>query len=399
MNTMNSEAKNNSEGSSIELSVVIPCLNEADTLEVCIGKAQRAMCDHGISGEVVVADNGSTDGSLEIAERMKARIIHVEEKGYGAALQGGIEGSLGKFVIMGDADDSYDFLETPKFVEKLREGYDLVMGCRLPAGGGTVAPGAMPLLHRWWGNPMFTFMARKMFKMPTHDVYCGLRGFTRELFDRLQLTCTGMEFATEMLIKSSLREEKIAEVPITLHKDGRKNRAPHLKTFSDGWRTLRFFMMYSPRWLFLMPGLVFFLLGIMGYCLALPGVSIFGAVLDAHTLLFASLSVIIGFQGMIFAVLAKIFSIREHFIPDDERINRFFQVITLEKGIAAGALISCCGLVALGIAVMNWWQSGFAELDYAKTMRIVIPGFTLTVLGYQSVMGSFFASILGMPRK
>ncbi len=400
MNTsMCTELISKSDKNSIELSVVIPCLNEADTLEVCIDKAQRAMREHGISGEVVVADNGSTDGSLEIAERMKAHVIHVEAKGYGAALQGGIEGSLGRFVIMGDADDSYDFLEVPKFVNKLREGYDLVMGCRLPGGGGTVVPGAMPFLHRWWGNPMFTFMARKMFKMPTHDVYCGLRGFTRTLYDRLELTCTGMEFATEMLIKSSLREEKITEVPITLHKDGRMNRAPHLKTFSDGWRTLRFFMMYSPRWLFLVPGLFFFFLGILGYCLAMPGVSIFGAVLDAHTLLFASLSVIIGFQGIVFSALAKIFSIREHFIPEDERLNTFFKVITLEKGIAVGALISFLGLAALGVAVMNWWQSGFAELDYARTMRIVIPGFTLTVLGYQSIMGSFFASILGMPRK
>ena len=287
--TTTTESKNNNDESSIELSVVIPCLNEADTLEICIEKAQRAMRDHGITGEVIVADNGSTDGSLEIAEKMNARIIAVQAKGYGAALQGGIEGSAGKFVIMGDADDSYDFLEVPKFVDKLRDGYDLVMGCRLPGGGGTVAPGAMPFLHRWWGNPMFTFMARKMFKMPTHDVYCGLRGFTRELYDRLKLTCTGMEFATEMLIKSSLTGEKIAEVPITLHPDGRKNRAPHLKTFSDGWRTLRFFMMYSPRWLFLMPGLFLVFLGLIGYGLAMPRVAIFGAVLDAHTLLFVQL--------------------------------------------------------------------------------------------------------------
>ncbi|RWX52080.1 Glycosyltransferase involved in cell wall bisynthesis [Candidatus Electrothrix marina] len=397
--TTTTESKNNNDESSIELSVVIPCLNEADTLEICIEKAQRAMRDHGITGEVIVADNGSTDGSLEIAEKMNARIIAVQAKGYGAALQGGIEGSAGKFVIMGDADDSYDFLEVPKFVDKLRDGYDLVMGCRLPGGGGTVAPGAMPFLHRWWGNPMFTFMARKMFKMPTHDVYCGLRGFTRELYDRLKLTCTGMEFATEMLIKSSLTGEKIAEVPITLHPDGRKNRAPHLKTFSDGWRTLRFFMMYSPRWLFLMPGLFLVFLGLIGYGLAMPGVAIFGAVLDAHTLLFASLSIIIGYQSMSFAVLAKIFSIREKFIPEDKRINRFFEIFTLEKGITVGACVSLCGIVTLGTAVVHWWQTGFAGLDYAETMRIVIPGFTLTILGYQSVMGSFFASILGMPRK
>ena len=234
-----------------ELSVVMPCLNESDTLAVCIEKAQRAMREAGIVGEVVIADNGSTDGCPEIAEGLGARVVHVEAKGYGNALMGGINAARGKFVIMGDCDDSYDFLEIPKFVAKLREGNDLVQGCRLPSGGGTVLPGAMPPLHRWWGNPMFSMMARSWFGAPIHDIYCGLRGFTKTLYTRLDQKCTGMEFATEMIIKSSLYHEKIAEVPIALHPDGRKSHPPHLKTFRDGWRTLRFFLMYSPRSLFL----------------------------------------------------------------------------------------------------------------------------------------------------
>ena len=225
-----------------ELSVVMPCLNEEDTLGTCISKALRAMGEKGVAGEIIVADNGSTDRSVEIAKSMGARVVPVAERGYGAALQGGIEAARGRFVIMGDADDSYDFLEIPRFVEKLREGFDLVMGCRLPSGGGSVAPGAMPKLHRWWGNPMFSAMVRGMFGAPIHDVYCGLRGFTKEHCEKLDLRCTGMEFATEMVIKSSLFEARIAEVPITLHPDGRKTHAPHLKTFTDGWRTLRFFM-------------------------------------------------------------------------------------------------------------------------------------------------------------
>ncbi|MCG8448424.1 MAG: glycosyltransferase family 2 protein, partial [Pirellulales bacterium] len=239
----------------LELSVVMPCLNEADTLATCIGKAFDAMREHGIHGEVVVADNGSTDGSIQIANELGARVVHVREKGYGNALMGGIATARGRFIIMGDADDSYDFLEIPQFVEELRKGRQLVQGCRLPSGGGTILPGAMPRLHRWWGNPMFSFMVRRMFRAPIHDVYCGLRGFTRQLYDRLDLRSTGMEFATEMIIKSSLFEVDIAEVPITLHPDGRKAHAPHLRTFRDGWRTLRFFLMYSPRWLFLVPGL------------------------------------------------------------------------------------------------------------------------------------------------
>ncbi|MDQ5844098.1 MAG: glycosyltransferase family 2 protein [Acidobacteriota bacterium] len=377
----------------------MPCLNEADTLAICIEKAQRAFRDHGIRGEVIAADNGSTDSSREIAEKMGARVVNVEAKGYGNALMGGIAAARSRYVIMGDADDSYDFLELPKFVAKLREGYELVQGCRLPRGGGLVAPGAMPFLHRWWGNPMFSVMVRWWFKAPIHDVYCGLRGFTKELYDRLDQRCTGMEFATEMIIKSSLYGVKIAEVPITLHPDGRKSHAPHLKTFRDGWRTLRFFLMYSPRWLFLVPGALLVFLGLAGYALALPGVSISQIVFDAHTLLFASLAILCGYQALLFAIFTKTFAISEGLLPEDPRMNKFFELVNLERGLLIGAGSLLIGLVLLVLAVNQWRINNFGPLDYSHTMRWVIPGATLTALGFQTILSGFFVSILGMRRR
>ena len=259
-------------GREIELSVVMPCLNEADTLATCIEKAKRAVTEAGIETEIIIADNGSTDGSREIAERHGARVVPVTDRGYGAALMGGIAAARGRYVIMGDADDSYDFGEIPRFVAKLREGYELVQGCRLPNGGGTVAPGAMPILHRWWGNPMFSAMARLWFRAPIHDIHCGMRGFTRDLFQRLGQRCSGMEFASEMIIKATFKQARIAEVPITLHQDGRTSHPPHLKTFRDGWRHLRFMLLYSPRWLFLIPGSLLILAGLTAYGLAFPNV-------------------------------------------------------------------------------------------------------------------------------
>jgi glycosyltransferase involved in cell wall biosynthesis len=382
-----------------ELSIVMPCLNEADTLEVCIDKARRALSSHRVRGEIIVADNGSTDGSQAIAERMGARVVPVAEKGYGNALMGGIAAARGEYIIMGDADDSYDFLEVPRFVEKLREGYDLVQGCRLPLGGGRVMPGAMPFLHRWWGNPMFSWMARKWFRAPISDVYCGLRGFSRRHYERLGQRCTGMEFATEMIIKSSLYHARITEVPITLHPDGRKSHAPHLKTFRDGWRTLRFFLMYSPRWLFLMPGLLLILLGVIGYGLAMPGLTIRRLTFDAHTLLFASLAILCGYQAIAFAVFTKIFAISEGLMPEDPRLTRFFKFINLEKGLVGGTLALGLGLALLLAAVNQWRVSDFGRLDYSHTMRWVIPGATLTALGFQTILASFLMSILGMRRR
>ncbi len=382
----------------IELSVVMPCLNEADTLATCIDKAQRALAAHGVSGEIIVADNGSTDGSIEIARRLGARVIGVKEKGYGSALMGGIAAARGEYVLMGDADDSYDFLEIPKFVEKLREGHDLVQGCRLPSGGGVVLPGAMPFLHRWWGNPMFSALARHWFKAPIHDVYCGMRGFTREFYEDLQQRCTGMEFATEMIIKSSARGANIAEVPITLHPDGRKAHAPHLKTFRDGWRTLRFFLMYCPRWLFLYPGLALIGLGLCGYGVAMPGLTIDGMTFDAHTLLFSTLAVICGWQSAVFHVFTKTFAISEGLMPETRGMRRFFRIANLERGLAVAAVALVAGLFLLVLAINQWRLADFGELNYASTMRLVIPGAALTALSFQTILASFFIGILGMSR-
>ena len=383
----------------IEVSVVIPCLNEEDTLARCIEKARQACREHSIAGEIVVADNGSTDLSRAIAERHGARVVMIKEPGYGSALMGGIAAASGQFVIIGDADDSYDFLELPKIVEKLREGFDLVQGCRLPAGGGSIRPGAMPFLHRWIGNPFFSLLVRKWFGAPINDVYCGLRGFTKAMYERLDQRCTGMEFATEMIIKASLRGEKIAEVPITLYPDKRTSHSPHLKTFRDGWRTFRYFLMCSPRWLFVIPGGVFIAFGLLGYLVAMPGLRIGHSTFDAHTLLFASLAILCGYQCILFAIFAKTFATTEGFLPPDRHLERFFEVVNLEKGLVVAALAVLAGGSLLLVAVWQWWLTGFGHLDYARTMRFVVPGATLVALGFQTVFSSFFVSLLGMRRK
>jgi glycosyltransferase involved in cell wall biosynthesis len=383
----------------IELSVVMPCLNEADTLAACIATAQTALRAHGIAGEIIVADNGSTDGSPEIAARLGARVLNVAARGYGSALRAGIAASRGRYILMGDADESYDFGEIPKFLERLREGFDLVQGCRLEAGGGRVMPGAMPFLHRWWGNPMFSRMARVWYRAPIHDVYCGLRGFTRAHYERLDQRCTGMEFATEMIIKSSLARARIGEVPITLHPDGRRTHAPHLKTFRDGWRTLRFFLVYSPRWLFLIPGAGLIGLGLLGFGLVMPGLRIGHVGFDAHTLLFASLAMICGYQSVLFALFTKFFAISEGLLPADARMTRLFRIVNLERGVLIGAATTVSGLLLLAEAINLWRIAGFGGLDYSRTMRWVIPGVTLTALGFQTMLSSFFLSILGMRRR
>lgn len=386
----------NTSGAGIELSVVMPCLNEADTLETCIRKAQTAMREAGIEGEVIVADNGSDDGSREIARRLGARVVPVDARGYGNALQGGIEAARGRFVLMGDADDSYDFLEIPRFVAELRKGYDLVQGCRLPSGGGTVMPGAMPFLHRWLGNPLFSVLVRRMFGAPIHDVYCGMRGFTRSLYDRLDMRSPGMEFATEMIIKSSVRGEKIAEVPINLHPDGRESHEPHLRTFRDGWRTLRFFFLASPRWLFTIPGLTTIVIGLLFAGLVLGRITIGGARFDAHTLLFASLAVILGFQTMTFGVFARKYGIAEGLLPQTAASRGLLSSFTLERGILVGGLVFLMGLMILARSVYGWYQVGFGDLDYSATMRWVIPGFTFAALGFQMILASFLMAVLGI---
>jgi hypothetical protein len=383
----------------IEVSVVMPCLNEADTLATCIQKAQRAMEQAGIVGEVVVVDNGSSDDSVAIARAGGARVVVVSDKGYGAALMGGIAAARGRFVIMGDADDSYDFGDVPKFVARLRDGDELVQGCRLESGGGRVLPGAMPRLHRWLGNPLFSRVARSWFRAPVHDIYCGLRGFTKTLYEGLDQRCTGMEFATEMIIKASLAGAKIGEVPITLHPDGRKSHPPHLKTFRDGWRTLRFFLMCSPRHLFLRPGLILIALGMAGYAAAMPGLTIGRLTFDAHTLLFASLAVICGTQSALFAAIAKTFAMTEGILPHDARVQRFSSVRMLERGLIFGIAAGLIGAVMLLAAFNEWRVRDFGRLDYAYTMRMVVPGVTLAVLGYQMILGCFFMSLLTMRRR
>jgi glycosyltransferase involved in cell wall biosynthesis len=383
----------------IELTIVMPCLNEAETLAGCIKKAQLGIQRSGVRGEILVADNGSKDDSVLIAGKLGARVVQVNKKGYGNALRGGIQAASGKWILMGDADESYDFSEAERFVKKFQEGFELVAGCRLPRGGGKILPGAMPFSHRWLGNPLFSRMARHMFAAPIHDVYCGLRGFTRELYNRLDLQCEGMEFATEMIIKASLHKARIAEIPITLHPDGRRTHAPHLRTIRDGWRTLRFFLVFSPQWLFLAPGFVLALLGLAGYAVALPGLKIGGVTFDAHTLLFSSLAILMGYQSVLFAICAKTFAINEGLLPSDSRFEQFFKVIYLERGLAIGGLAFLAGLILLAEAVLQWKSVDFGRLDYAVTMRWVIPGATLTALGFQTMLSSFFVSMLGMKRR
>ena len=310
------------ESEAIELSVVMPCLNEAETLEACILKAQRAMQDANIVGEVVIADNGSTDGSIEIAERLGARVVRVPAKGYGSALMGGIAAAAGQYIVMGDADDSYDFGHAPRFVQQLRQGSDLVMGNRFRGG---IQKGAMPPLHQYFGNPALTRLGRWFFRNRTvGDFYCGLRGFRKDAYERMRLRTTGMEFATEMVVKATLLKMRVAEVPTTLSPDGR-SRPPHLRTWRDGWRTLRFFLLYSPRWLFLYPGIFLMLLGVILGAWLLPAARVVaGVAFDVHTLLYAAVFVLLGFQSISFAVFTKMFAISEGLHPPDAALDKAF---------------------------------------------------------------------------
>ena len=384
-----------------ELSVVMPCLNEADTLATCISKALSTIKENGLDAEVIVADNGSTDGSQEIAQECGAVVVSVSTPGYGAALKGGIEAARGRFIIMGDADDSYDFNELMSFVAALRNGAELVMGCRLPAGGGVVSTGAMPWSHRWIGNPGFTFLARRLFKMPNHDVYCGLRGFTRELYDDLQLRCLGMEFATEMIIKASLFERRIDEVPITLHPDGRRSHPPHLNTVADGLRTLRFYLLYSPRWLFTLPGTILLLLGLLSFAAILPSpVSVGGfARLDVHTLLVGGVATIVGLQLVIFGLFTTLFAMAEGLVPIRQPLYSRISEIAPKVGFWAGSAAFVIGLTILGVTTMSWVVAGFPDLVYEVTMRRVLPAVTLVALGTQAIFGGIFLGLLDLHRQ
>ncbi len=383
----------------IEVSVVIPCLNESETVATCVRKALEGIQAAGATGEVIIGDNGSTDNSRELAMAAGARVADAPERGYGSALLAGIAAARGKYIIMGDADDSYDFREIPRFVAKLREGYELVQGCRLPSGGGTIMPGAMPFLHRWWGNPMFSAMARRWFRAPINDVNCGLRGFSRAFHSRLRQRCTGMEFANEMVIKMSLAGARITEVPITLHVDGRTNHPPHLRTWRDGWRTLRFYLLLSPRWLFLWPGLALMAAGAAAFAAGFLNVSVGRAMFDVNTMLFGSLFLSLGFQLGLFAVFTKVFAINEDLLPADTRLVRAFRSINLERGLIAGVLSAAFGAIFLVRAVLDWQAVDFGTLDASASLRLVIPGVLFVLLGAQTFFASFFLGILGMQKR
>jgi glycosyltransferase involved in cell wall biosynthesis len=377
----------------LEVSIVMPCLNEAETLARCIQAAQQSLDAGGFTGEVVVADNGSTDGSVAIAKELGARVVEVARKGYGNALMGGIQAAEGAFVIMGDADESYDFGAIGPFVERLRGGDDLVVGNRFLGG---IRPGAMPWSHRWLGNPVLTRIGRLFFHAPVGDMHCGLRAFRKEAFERMHLRAAGMEFASEMVIKASLKGMRISEVPVVLRPDGR-SRPPHLRTWRDGWRHLRFMLLFSPRWLFLYPGVALFSFGFVVSAVLLPGpLRVGGVRLDIHTLLVAGFLCLLGYQLVLFAVFTKIFAIRVGFHPPHPLLKRLFRYVTLEVGLLVGALMSVGGVVALIAAVISWQSAGFGNLDPSLTMREVIPAVVLLALGTQTVFASFFLSILSI---
>ncbi|MFM7909925.1 MAG: glycosyltransferase family 2 protein [Microcystis sp.] len=387
-NQVMADAVSNEQIPTLELSIIMPCLNEAETLATCIGKARDYLEQHKIAGEVLIADNGSSDGSQEIATNSGARVVPIPERGYGSALRGGIAAAKGQYIIMGDADDSYDFTNLSPFLEKLRQGYDLVMGNRFQGG---IKPGAMPVLHKHLGNPVLTWLGRLFFGSPCGDFHCGLRGFSKQAIKQLNLRTTGMEFASEMVVKASLYGLKITEVPTTLSPDGR-SRPPHLKTWRDGWRHLRFLLMYSPRWLFLYPGLALMFLGLIAtmWFMTQPRV---------HTLLYSAAAIIIGFQIVSFAVFTKAFAISEGLLPEDRKLKRFLRYINLEVGLSIGVILFLLGVGGSLYALYTWNAQLYGALDPAVTMRIVIPSVTALALGVQVIFSSFFLSVLQLKRK
>jgi glycosyltransferase involved in cell wall biosynthesis len=383
-------------GSQVELSIVMPCLNERETVGTCVRKALSSLHEAGIDGEVVVSDNGSTDGSVKIAESAGARVIRVDDKGYGSALKGGILAARGTYILMADSDDSYEFGHAMRFLEHLRAGSDLVMGNRFRGG---IAKNAMPPLHRYLGNPALTRIGQLLFQSPCEDFHCGMRAFRKDSYLRMDIRSTGMEFASEMVVKASLLRMRVTEVPTTLIPDGR-GRAPHLRTWRDGWRHLRFLLMYSPRWLFLNPGAYMILLGLAGCAWLLPGPRVFhGIGFDVHTLLYAFVSVLLGFQLVSFALFTKMFAISEGLLPEDPRLDRVFRYVTLETGLAVGGLLIALGIVGSIFAVSGWAKGSFGALDPVHMLRIVMPAVFSLTLGVQIVCSSFFLSILGLRRK
>ena len=384
------------ESTVFEISVVLPCLNEAETLAACIGQIRQAIEQNALSAEIIVADNGSSDGSPEIASACGAQVVSVKQKGYGSALMGGIAAAQGRYVVMGDADCSYDFGDIPKFLEKLRAGYELVMGNRFRGG---IKPGAMPPLHRYLGNPVLTGIGRLFFPNQCGDFHCGLRGFSREAYERMGLRTTGMEFASEMVVKATLLGMRMTEVPTTLSPDQR-TRPPHLRSWRDGWRHLRFLLMYSPRWLFLYPGAVLIMAGLAAGLWLLPGPRHVGKItLDIHTLLYAAAALLVGFQAVLFAVLTKVFAITSGLLPQDPRLEKLFKLVNLERGLLTGAAIMLGGFGLAVYSVLRWKGVHFGDLNPEQLMRVVASALVMIVLGAQITLSSFFLSILGTARR
>jgi glycosyltransferase involved in cell wall biosynthesis len=380
-------------GDDVELTVVMPCLNEAETVATCVRKAIGFLAESGISGEVLIADNGSTDGSQQLAEAEGARVVDITDKGYGNALMGGIVAAHGKYIIMGDADDSYDFTNLMPFVDELRKGADMVMGNRFKGG---IAPGAMPPLHRYLGNPVLSFVGRLFFRSHIGDFHCGLRGFSRDSVMSLGLQATGMEFASEMVVKATLAGQHITEVPTTLAKDGR-SRAPHLHTWRDGWRHLRFLLLFSPRWLFFLPGLALLTVGLAVGAIVIPHPFTLGSVtFDVDTLVAASAMVVIGFQAVLFWLFTQVYAGAEGFLPEEPKVQRILGKLSLERGLVAGALLGAAGLAGLIFSVLYWRGQGFHGLNYEHSLRLMIPSVTALILSCQVILGTFFLSILGI---
>ena len=376
-----------------ELSIVMPCLNEAETLAICIDKAVDYLKRSGVSGEVIIADNGSDDGSQEIAVRHGARVVDIPGRGYGAALGGGIKAARGRYVIMGDSDDSYDFSQLENFIAKLRDGHDLVMGNRF-AGG--IAPGAMPPLHKYLGNPVLSTIGRLFFWSRIRDFHCGLRGFNRGSILGLDLQSTGMEFASEMVVKATLAELRLAEVPTTLSPDGR-TRPPHLRSWHDGWRHLKLLLMYAPRWLFLFPSLFLVLSGLFVMGAVLPGpVSIGSVVFDVHTMLVAMAALLVGSQALVFFLIAKQFAINERLLPEGPNFRKFREMVSLERAVSVGATMFGLGALGVVAAFIVWASSAFGNLDYGTIMRVMIPSVSLLAIGIQFVFAGFLSGILDL---
>jgi glycosyltransferase involved in cell wall biosynthesis len=377
-----------------ELSIVMPCLNEARTLEQCIGKAQLFLKEHAITGEIIVADNGSRDGSIELATNLGARVVIVETPGYGAALASGIDAAEGKYVIMGDSDGSYDFSALLPFVEKLRAGYDLVVGNRFK---GAIAPGAMPALHRYFGNPLLTAVGRLFFSCrDCGDFYCGLRGFRNDAMRPLQLQSRGMEFALEMVVKARLHGLRITEVPITLSPDGR-GRPPHLRWYSDGWRSIRFYLLMSPRWFFAIPGLALLLIGlIVSVALFRGPISVGSVSFDYHTLMYSTSAVVLGYQSILLFVFAELMAIESGLHPPTTKYRFLEQRGTLEWCITAGIGLIVVGVVLGVFAARQWSLVGFGSLEPVWVLRLVICSVLFLLLGGQTLLAGFYFGLINL---